>query len=97
MNVRPALLSDVMSKDGFTRYLMSDENAPVFLDRLDIYQVGTVVYVKAEDDVDSIARFLLGHGPTALTLLHQLQSQHVSDGATVRRQVQRRDVQTSEN
>nr|XP_042901648.1 1-phosphatidylinositol 4,5-bisphosphate phosphodiesterase-like [Parasteatoda tepidariorum] len=26
-----------MSKDGFVRYLMSDENAPVFLDRLDIY------------------------------------------------------------
>lgn len=25
------------SKDGFTRYLMSDENAPVFLDRLDVY------------------------------------------------------------
>ena len=23
--------------DGFCRYLMSDENAPVFLDRLDIY------------------------------------------------------------
>lgn len=27
-----------MSVDGFCRYLMSDENAPVFLDRLDIYQ-----------------------------------------------------------
>ncbi|XP_054713713.1 1-phosphatidylinositol 4,5-bisphosphate phosphodiesterase-like [Uloborus diversus] len=26
-----------MSKDGFIRYLMSDENAPVFVDRLDIY------------------------------------------------------------
>ncbi|XP_011494544.1 PREDICTED: 1-phosphatidylinositol 4,5-bisphosphate phosphodiesterase-like [Ceratosolen solmsi marchali] len=26
-----------MSKDGFIRYLMSDENAPVFLDRLDVY------------------------------------------------------------
>ncbi|KAG8189299.1 hypothetical protein JTE90_019059 [Oedothorax gibbosus] len=26
-----------MSKEGFVRYLMSDENAPVFLDRLDIY------------------------------------------------------------
>lgn len=26
-----------MTKDGFIRYLMSDENAPVFLDRLDIY------------------------------------------------------------
>ena len=26
-----------LSKDGFTRYLMSDENAPVFLDRLDVY------------------------------------------------------------
>ena len=25
------------TKDGFIRYLMSDENAPVFLDRLDIY------------------------------------------------------------
>jgi hypothetical protein len=31
-------LSDVMSKEGLTNYLMSDENAPVFLDRLDIYQ-----------------------------------------------------------
>ncbi|CAG0883048.1 unnamed protein product [Cyprideis torosa] len=28
---------DIMSKDGLIRYLMSDENAPVFLDRLDIY------------------------------------------------------------
>ncbi|XP_055309028.1 1-phosphatidylinositol 4,5-bisphosphate phosphodiesterase isoform X3 [Sitodiplosis mosellana] len=27
----------VLSKDGFVRYLMSDENAPVFLDRLDLY------------------------------------------------------------
>ena len=27
-----------LSVDGFCRYLMSDENAPVFLDRLDIYQ-----------------------------------------------------------
>ncbi|XP_043683288.1 1-phosphatidylinositol 4,5-bisphosphate phosphodiesterase-like isoform X1 [Vespula pensylvanica] len=26
-----------MTKDGFIRYLMSDENAPVFLDRLDVY------------------------------------------------------------
>lgn len=26
-----------MSMDGFKRYLMSDENAPVFLDRLDFY------------------------------------------------------------
>lgn len=30
--------ADKMSVDGFCRYLMSDENAPVFLDRLDIYQ-----------------------------------------------------------
>jgi phosphatidylinositol phospholipase C beta len=29
----------VISIDGLTNYLMSDENAPVFLDRLDIYQV----------------------------------------------------------
>eukprot|EP00094_Tigriopus_californicus_P012882 TCALIF_12455-PA protein Name:"Similar to PLCB4 1-phosphatidylinositol 4,5-bisphosphate phosphodiesterase beta-4 (Homo sapiens)" AED:0.17 eAED:0.17 QI:0/0.75/0.82/0.94/1/1/17/384/960 len=29
---------DVISKEGLTNYLMSDENAPVFLDRLDIYQ-----------------------------------------------------------
>lgn len=27
-----------LSKDGLIRYLMSDENAPVFLDKLDIYQ-----------------------------------------------------------
>uniref|UniRef100_A0A665V4V8 1-phosphatidylinositol 4,5-bisphosphate phosphodiesterase n=1 Tax=Echeneis naucrates TaxID=173247 RepID=A0A665V4V8_ECHNA len=27
-----------MSSDGFCRYLMSDENAPVFLDRLELYQ-----------------------------------------------------------
>nr|CFW94238.1 Eka-phospholipase C 1 protein [Euperipatoides kanangrensis] len=27
-----------MSFDGFCRYLMSDENAPVFLDRLELYQ-----------------------------------------------------------
>ena len=29
---------ELLSVDGFCRYLMSDENAPVFLDRLDIYQ-----------------------------------------------------------
>ncbi len=28
----------MISKEGLTNYLMSDENAPVFLDRLDIYQ-----------------------------------------------------------
>uniref|UniRef100_A0A8C6JEF8 1-phosphatidylinositol 4,5-bisphosphate phosphodiesterase n=1 Tax=Melopsittacus undulatus TaxID=13146 RepID=A0A8C6JEF8_MELUD len=28
----------VISSDGFCRYLMSDENAPVFLDRLELYQ-----------------------------------------------------------
>lgn len=27
----------LLSQDGLIRYLMSDENAPVFLDRLDIY------------------------------------------------------------
>ena len=27
-----------IGKEAFTRYLMSDDNAPVFLDRLDIYQ-----------------------------------------------------------
>jgi len=32
------VLSEKISVDGFCRYLMSDENAPVFLDRLDIYQ-----------------------------------------------------------
>ena len=31
-------LLDWLSLDGFCRYLMSDDNAPVFLDRLDIYQ-----------------------------------------------------------
>ena len=29
--------AEKLSKDGFVRYLMSDENAPVFLDRLDQY------------------------------------------------------------
>ena len=27
----------MLTQDGLIRYLMSDENAPVFLDRLDIY------------------------------------------------------------
>lgn len=31
-------LVGVISSDGFCRYLMSDENAPVFLDRLELYQ-----------------------------------------------------------
>ena len=31
-------VSDVITKEGLTNYLMSDENSPVFLDRLDIYQ-----------------------------------------------------------
>ncbi len=30
-------LSGLLSRQGLIRYLMSDENAPVFLDRLDIY------------------------------------------------------------
>lgn len=29
--------TEILTKDGFIRYLMSDENAPVFLDRLDQY------------------------------------------------------------
>jgi len=29
---------ELFSKEGFTKYLMSDENAPILLDRLDIYQ-----------------------------------------------------------
>jgi len=32
------VIVEKISVDGFCRYLMSDENAPVFLDRLDIYQ-----------------------------------------------------------
>lgn len=31
-------LAGQVSSDGFCRYLMSDENAPVFLDRLELYQ-----------------------------------------------------------
>uniref|UniRef100_A0A669PL71 1-phosphatidylinositol 4,5-bisphosphate phosphodiesterase n=1 Tax=Phasianus colchicus TaxID=9054 RepID=A0A669PL71_PHACC len=31
-------LLGLISSDGFCRYLMSDENAPVFLDRLELYQ-----------------------------------------------------------
>lgn len=30
-------LLEKLTKDGLIRYLMSDENAPVFLDRLDFY------------------------------------------------------------
>ena len=30
-------IAELLSKDGLIRYLMSDDNAPVFLDRLDIY------------------------------------------------------------
>ena len=31
-------ISECLSKEGLTEYMLSDENAPVFLDRLDIYQ-----------------------------------------------------------
>lgn len=31
------LTTEKLTKDGLIRYLMSDENAPVFLDRLDFY------------------------------------------------------------
>ena len=35
----PSLVDrQLISKEGLINYLMSDENAPVFLDRLDIYQ-----------------------------------------------------------
>lgn len=37
LNKTIALIKGQMSLDGLKRYLMSDENAPVFLDRLDIY------------------------------------------------------------
>uniref|UniRef100_G1SZX7 1-phosphatidylinositol 4,5-bisphosphate phosphodiesterase n=1 Tax=Oryctolagus cuniculus TaxID=9986 RepID=G1SZX7_RABIT len=33
-----SFLNELISSDGFCRYLMSDENAPVFLDRLELYQ-----------------------------------------------------------
>ena len=33
-----AVRTERFTKEGFTRFLMSDDNAPVFLDRLDIYQ-----------------------------------------------------------
>lgn len=36
-NTSAFCFTEKLSKDGFTRYLMSDENAPVFLDRLDVY------------------------------------------------------------
>ena len=29
----------IFSREGLIRYMMSDENAPVYLERLDIYQV----------------------------------------------------------
>ena len=32
------VVAERMSVDGFCRYLMSDENAPMLLDRLDIFQ-----------------------------------------------------------
>lgn len=32
------LFSDRMSVDGFLRMLMSDDNAPVFLSRIELYQ-----------------------------------------------------------
>ena len=32
------LWQECISKEGLTEYMLSDENAPVFLDRLDIYQ-----------------------------------------------------------
>lgn len=35
-NIR-RIFADKLTKDGLIRYLMSDENAPVFLDRLDNY------------------------------------------------------------
>jgi phosphatidylinositol phospholipase C, beta len=37
-NISSNVHSETLSIEGFTRYLMSDENAPVFLDRLGVYQ-----------------------------------------------------------
>lgn len=36
--LRFSFSAGLISSDGFCRYLMSDENAPVFLDRLELYQ-----------------------------------------------------------
>lgn len=33
-----SVVPDRLSIDGFCHYLMSDENAPVFLDRLEVHQ-----------------------------------------------------------
>lgn len=37
IDINLRMLTDKLTKDGLIRYLMSDENAPVFLDRLDNY------------------------------------------------------------
>lgn len=37
-HISPLYFPELLSQDGFCRYLMSDENAPVFLDRLYLYQ-----------------------------------------------------------
>ena len=38
LSIFVVVLLECISKEGLTEYLLSDENAPVFLDRLDIYQ-----------------------------------------------------------
>ena len=37
--------AESMTREGLIRYMMSDENAPVLLDRLDIYQVNTLYFI----------------------------------------------------
>ena len=87
-----------LGKDALLNYMMSDENAPVILDRLDIYQVLHIKlltipftyllpYLSHKTTALKSGFTFLGHGPTSESLLHQLQPQHVPDRKAVRREV----------
>ena len=80
-----------LGKDALLNYMMSDENAPVILDRLDIYQVvlhiKSTYYLSHKTTASKSGFTFLGHGPTSESLLHQLQPQHVPDRKAVRREV----------
>ena len=80
-----------LGKDALLNYMMSDENAPVILDRLDIYQVvlhiKSTYYLSHKTTALKSGFIYLGYGPTSESLLHQLQPQHVPDRKAVRREV----------
>jgi len=77
-----SFFTDRLSKEGLIRYLMSDENAPVFLDRLDIYMdmdqvIKNSIFLILAKKIKFPNTFRVIFSVATFSLLYQLLSQHV--------------------